>query len=143
MNAVSVKLIFRGLKLTNKFCVLIHVRAASKLKYELSPCLFCVSGLKYKGNRFITRFKENWSIGSEHDGTIFIYKIRKVYHTMAGAHAQLKVGSAGDWSVSGSIPSAVGGDFFPKLLTEPCAPGSTRPLKMSTRIFLGVKMAGA
>ena len=33
--------------------------------------------------------------------------------------------------------------FFPQLLTEPCALGSTQPLKMSTRILLGVKTAGA
>jgi hypothetical protein len=30
-----------------------------------------------------------------------------------------------------------------RLLTEPCALGSTRPLKMSTRTLLRVKMAGA
>jgi hypothetical protein len=35
--------------------------------------------------------------------------------------------------VSGSIPGCVAGDFFPKLPTEPCALGSTQPLKMSTR----------
>ena len=46
--------------------------------------LFCVSGLQYIENRFITGFKEKWSIGSEHDGTIFIHKIEKVYHTMTG-----------------------------------------------------------
>jgi hypothetical protein len=33
--------------------------------------------------------------------------------------------------------------FFPKLPTEPCAMGLTQPLKMSTRILLGVKMVGA
>jgi hypothetical protein len=33
--------------------------------------------------------------------------------------------------------------FFPKLLTEPSALGLTQPLKMSTRIILGVKTAGA
>ena len=42
-----------------------------------------------------------------------------------------------------SIPSGVAGDFFPYLLTEPCALGSTQPLQMSTRILLGVKTAGA
>jgi hypothetical protein len=45
--------------------------------------------------------------------------------------------------VSGSIPGGVTGEFFPGLPTEPCALGSTQPLKMSTRIFLGVKAAGA
>ena len=40
--------------------------------------------------------------------------------------------------------SGVTGDFVPKLPTEPyCALGSTQPLKMSTRILLGVKTAGA
>ena len=34
-------------------------------------------------------------------------------------------------------------EFFPKLPTEPCALGSTQPLKMSTRILLGVKAVGA
>jgi hypothetical protein len=33
--------------------------------------------------------------------------------------------------------------IFPKLPTEPCALGSTQPLKMSTRKLLGVKAAGA
>ena len=33
--------------------------------------------------------------------------------------------------------------FFPRLRTEPCALGLTQPLKMSTRIILGVKTAGA
>jgi hypothetical protein len=31
--------------------------------------------------------------------------------------------------------------IFPNLPTEPCAPGSTQPLKMSYRILLGVKTA--
>jgi len=39
--------------------------------------------------------------------------------------------------------SPVTGDFFPGHQTVPCALGSTQPLKMSTRIFLGVKTAGA
>ena len=38
---------------------------------------------------------------------------------------------------------AVTGVFFPGHQTVPCALGSTQPLKMSTRIFLGVKTAGA
>ena len=33
--------------------------------------------------------------------------------------------------------------FSPGHQTIPCALGSTQPLKMSTRIFLGVKMASA
>jgi len=32
--------------------------------------------------------------------------------------------------------------YFPGHQTVPCALGSTQPLKMSTRIFLGVKTAG-
>ena len=34
-------------------------------------------------------------------------------------------------------------EFFPWHLAVPCALGSTQPLKMSTRIMLGVKAAGA
>ena len=34
-------------------------------------------------------------------------------------------------------------EFILWQLTFPCAPGSTQPLKMSTRMFLGVKTAGA
>ena len=45
--------------------------------------------------------------------------------------------------VSRSIPSGVGGDFFLKLPTEPCALGSTQPLKVSTRKLPGVKATGA
>jgi len=45
---------------------------------------FFVNGLQYKENRFIPVFKGKWSIGLERDGTIFIHKIRKVYHTMSG-----------------------------------------------------------
>jgi len=41
----------------------------------------------------------------------------------------------------GSIPGHWG--FFPGHQTVPCALGSTQPLKMSTRTFLGVKTAGA
>jgi hypothetical protein len=33
--------------------------------------------------------------------------------------------------------------FFPWHLTVPCALGLTHPLKMSTRIILGVKAAGS
>jgi hypothetical protein len=44
--------------------------------------------------------------------------------------------------VPGSIPG-VAGFFFPWHLTVPCALESTEPLKMSTRLFLGVKAAGA
>ena len=40
-----------------------------------------------------------------------------------------------------SIPGHWG--FFPGHQTVPSALGSTQPLKMSTRIFLGVKTAGA
>jgi len=39
--------------------------------------------------------------------------------------------------------SPVPGDFFPGHQTVPCALVSTQPLNMSTRIFLGVKTAGA
>ena len=35
------------------------------------------------------------------------------------------------------------GFFVPWHLTFPCALGSTKPLKMSTRLILGVKAAGA
>ena len=42
--------------------------------------------------------------------------------------------------VPGSIPGHWG--FFPGHQAVPCALGSTRPLKISTRIFLGVKTAG-
>jgi hypothetical protein len=34
-------------------------------------------------------------------------------------------------------------DLLPWHLTVPCALGSTQPLKMSTRVILGVKAAGA
>jgi hypothetical protein len=43
--------------------------------------------------------------------------------------------------VPGLIPGHWG--FFPGHQAVPCALGLTQPLKMSTRIFLGVKMAGA
>jgi len=43
--------------------------------------------------------------------------------------------------VPGWIPGRWG--FFPGHQTVPCALGSTLPLKMSIRIFLGVKTAGA
>ena len=43
--------------------------------------------------------------------------------------------------VPGSVPSHWG--FFPGHQTVPCALGSTQPVKVSTRIFLGVKTAGA
>ena len=43
--------------------------------------------------------------------------------------------------VPGTIPGHWG--FFPEHETVPCSLGSTQPLKMSTRIFLGVKTAGA
>jgi hypothetical protein len=50
---------------------------------------------------------------------------------------------ASNREVLGSIPSGAAGDFFPMLTTEPCALGLTQPLKMSTRILLVVKPAGA
>jgi hypothetical protein len=39
--------------------------------------------------------------------------------------------------------SPVTGDFFTGHQTVSCVLGSTQPLKMSTRIFLGIKTAGA
>ena len=45
-------------------------------------------------------------------------------------------------ATSRRVPGSVTGNFFPGHQTVPCALGSTQPLKMSTRIFLGVKMAG-
>jgi hypothetical protein len=44
-------------------------------------------------------------------------------------------------SIPGSIPGHWG--FFPGHQTVPCVLELTQPLKMSTRIFLGVKTAGA
>jgi hypothetical protein len=44
--------------------------------------------------------------------------------------------------VPGSIPGGVTGDFSVASDNSMC-PGSTQPLKMSTRIRLGVKAAGA
>ena len=38
-------------------------------------------------------------------------------------------------TVPESIPGGVTGDFFPWLSTEPCALGSTQPLKLSTRDY--------
>ena len=43
----------------------------------------------------------------------------------------------------GIDPRYFTGDFFPGASTVPCALGSTLPLKMSTRSFLRVKVAGA
>ena len=43
--------------------------------------------------------------------------------------------------VSGSIPGRVTGDFSEASDKSMCQ-GSNQPLKMSTRIFLGVKVAG-
>jgi hypothetical protein len=54
----------------------------------------------------------------------------------------------GAWSgvvvTSRRVPGSITGhwEFFPSHQTVPCALGSTQPLKMSTRIFLGVKTAG-
>jgi hypothetical protein len=47
------------------------------------------------------------------------------------------IGGGGDCSIIISNTSSS------RLTTEPCALGSTQPLKMSTRILLGVKPAGA
>ena len=44
-------------------------------------------------------------------------------------------------NVPGSIPGHWG--FFSWRQAVPCALGSTQPLKMSTRIFPGIKTAGA
>ena len=43
------------------------------------------------------------------------------------------------------VPGSIPGHwvFFPGDQTVPCALGSTQPLKVSTRIFLGVNTAGA
>ena len=46
-------------------------------------------------------------------------------------------------TVPGSIPGRVGGDFFSEASDKSMCPGSTKPLEMNTRIFLGVKAAGA
>ena len=43
----------------------------------------------------------------------------------------------------GIYPRSCHWGFFPKHPTSPCALGSTQPLKMSIRIFLEVKAAGA
>jgi hypothetical protein len=45
--------------------------------------------------------------------------------------------------VPGTIPGRVTGDFFLRHPTSPCARGRLSLSKMSTRIFLGVKTAGA
>jgi hypothetical protein len=46
-------------------------------------------------------------------------------------------------SESPGIESRCRRGFLPWHLTVPCALGSTQPLKMSTRLILGVKAAGA
>ena len=60
----------------------------------------------------------------------------KVVGRLVGGRVRHLVGGSRD-------RSPVTGDFFPGHQTVPCALGSTQPLKMSTRIFLGIKTAGA
>jgi hypothetical protein len=48
---------------------------------------------------------------------------------------------ATSWKVPGSIPGGVTGDFFYGI-RQFHVPGSIQPLKMSTRILLGVKTTG-
>jgi hypothetical protein len=67
---------------------------------------------------------------------IGIYKYIAPQHER-GAWCGIVVKSEGP----GIDPRSLG--IFAGLQTVPCALGSTRPLKMSTRIFLGVKTAGA
>ena len=43
----------------------------------------------------------------------------------------------------GIDPQSCHGGVFPEASDKSMSPGSTQPLKMSTRIFLGVKTAGA
>ena len=62
-------------------------------------------------------------------------------HNTFFCHKQLDRHCATSRRVPGSIPGHW--EFFPGHQTVPCVLGSTQPLKMSTRIFLGVKTAGA
>ena len=49
------------------------------------------------------------------------------------------------YATSRRVPGSIPGHwrFFPGHQTVPCVLGLTQPLKMSTRIFLGVRTAGA
>jgi hypothetical protein len=63
-------------------------------------------------------------------------KNTRYYHEFGPGVAQWLRRCAASRKVPGSIPGRVTGDFFRD-------PGSTQPFEMSTRIFLGVKTAGA
>jgi hypothetical protein len=69
----------------------------------------------------------------------FVSFILRILTLCSGAWDGVVVHCATSRRVPGSIPGHWG--FFLGHQTVPCALGSTQPLKMSTRIFLGVKTA--
>jgi hypothetical protein len=73
----------------------------------------------------------------------YIYDFFHVLLSLWGALGRVVVKALRYKSEGPRIDSWCRRGFFPWHLTVPCALGSTQPLKISTRLILGVKAAGA
>jgi hypothetical protein len=85
----------------------------------------------------------------KHTAVHYTYCSRVLYiyfgglHTFPGAWGSVVVKALRYKSEGPGIDFRCRRVFFPWHLTVPCALGSTQPLKMSTRLILGVKVTGA
>jgi hypothetical protein len=97
---------------------------------------------------FIRNSKENIPVRHYKNGhywpTHMLHHSEIAAHTLQPAWGSVVVKALRYYSEGlGIDPQWCRWEFFLKLLMEPCALGSTQPLKMSTRILLGVKTARA
>jgi hypothetical protein len=73
---------------------------------------------------------------------LLLWKSNEYYTAYGPGVAQWLRRCATSREVLGSIPGRVTGDFSEAFYKSMC-PGLTQPFEISTRIFLGVKTAGA
>jgi hypothetical protein len=101
-------------------------------------CVVLVSMWQWNRNSMCIAI--DWKTGEFIEGKL--YTFFGTGHPASFIKLKIQCNSIGR-KVPGSISGGATGDFFFVASDKSMCPGSTQPLKMSTRILLGVKTAGA